>query len=104
MPRYNFDMSEYQESKSALYDSNLDSCADLSPTFFENEVSYFPEGKKLYLSVCATYEFETLYGLYCDLELPIPAAYQEDPSEVPLLQKIVLSFPQFQIHYLAIYG
>ena len=78
MPQYNFDMSEYQESNSALYTSSWDSCADLSPAFFENRVSYFQEGKKLYLSICATYEFETLYGLYCDLELPIPADYQED--------------------------
>ena len=80
MPQYNFDMSEYQESESAVYDSSWDSCADLSPAFFENGVSYFSERKKLYLSVCATYEFETLYGLYCDLELPIPTAYQEDPD------------------------
>ena len=80
MPQYNFDMSEYQESESAVYDSSWDSCADLSPAFFENGVSCFSEGKKLYLSVCATYEFETLYGLYCDLELPIPTAYQEDPD------------------------
>ena len=80
MPQYNFDMSEYQESESALYTSDWNSCADLSPSFFDNEVSYFSEGKKLYLGVCATYEFETLYGLYCDLELPIPTAYQENPD------------------------
>ena len=80
MPQYNFDMSEYQESRSALYSSDWDSCADLSPAFFENEVSYYSEGKKLYLSVCATYEFETLYGLYYDLELPIPTEYQEEPD------------------------
>lgn len=51
-----------------------------SPAFFKNEVSYFSEEKKLYLSVCSTYEFETLFGLYCDLELPTPAAYQEEPE------------------------
>lgn len=80
MPQYHFDMSEYQKSKSEQYVSDWDSCADLSPAFFQNEVSYFSEEKKLYLSVCSTYEFETLFGLYCDLELPTPAAYQEEPE------------------------
>lgn len=80
MPQYNFDMSEYQESKSERYISDWDGCADLSPAFFKNEVSYFSEEKKLYLSVCSTYEFETLFGLYCDLELLTPAAYQEEPE------------------------
>lgn len=80
MPQYNFDTSEYQQPSSARYASGWDGCADLSPAFFKNEVSFFSDEKKLYLSVCPTYEFETLLGLYCDLELPIPATYQEDPE------------------------
>lgn len=78
--QYNFDMSEYQQSSSAQYASGWNACADLSPAFFKNEVSCFSAERKLYLNVCPTYEFETLFGLYCDLELPAPAAYQEDPE------------------------
>ena len=67
MLQYNFDTSEYQQSSSAQYASGWDGCVDLSPAFFKNEVSYFSDERKLYLSVCPTYEFETLFGLYCDL-------------------------------------
>ena len=80
MLQYNFDTSEYQQSSSAQYASGWDGCVDLSPAFFKNEVSYFSDERKLYLSVCPTYEFETLFGLYCDLELPAPTAYQDDPE------------------------
>ena len=80
MLQYNFDVSEYQKPKASQYISDWNSCADLSPSFFKNEVSYFSEEQKLYLRICSSYEFETLFGLYCDLELPIPAAYQEEPE------------------------
>ena len=80
MLQYDFDTSEYQQPSSARYVSDWNGCSDLSPAFFKNEVSYFSDEKKLYLSVCSTYEFETLFGLYCDLELPTPTAYQDDPE------------------------
>lgn len=80
MLQYNFDASEYQQPSSARYASEWDTCADLSPAFFKNEVSYFSDEKKLYLNICSTYEFETLLGFYCDLELPTPIAYQDDPK------------------------
>lgn len=81
MPRRNFDLSEYQRSEPTDYYSQWCGCEDLSPSFFENNVSYLPEEKKLYLSVSPVYEFEAMFDLYEDLEYPIPEKYQREPTE-----------------------
>lgn len=104
MARYNFDMSEYQQSKQARRFSQWEGCDDLSPVFHESSVSYFPERKKLCLAVTSAYEFEAVLGLCYDLELPIPEAYQEELDEEELerrradLQKIREKFgPVFEV-------
>ena len=81
MFRPSFDLSEYQRSESADYYSQWNGCADLSPSFFENSVSYFAEEKKLYIQVSPVYEFEAMFDLYEDLEYPIPENYQKEPTE-----------------------
>ena len=81
MFRPSFDLSEYQRPESADYYSQWNGCADLSPSFFENRVSYFAEEKKLYIQVSPVYEFEAMFDLYEDLEYPIPEKYQTEPTE-----------------------
>lgn len=81
MPRPNFDLSEYQRPEYANYYSRWSGCEDLSPSFFENSVSYFAEEKKLYIQVSPVYEFEAMFDLYEDLEYPIPEKYQKEPTE-----------------------
>lgn len=76
-----FDLSDYQHPESANYHSQWSGCADLSPSFFENSVSYLSEEKKLYISVSPVYEFEAMFDLYEDLEYPIPEKYQKEPTE-----------------------
>lgn len=78
MVQYNFDLSEYQQSAHAQRLSLLEGCNDLSPAFHENNISYFPESKKLCLAVTPAYEFGAMLDLCYDLELPIPQAYQEE--------------------------
>ena len=63
-----FDLSDYQHPESANYHSQWSGCADLSPSFFENSVSYLSEEKKLYISVSPVYEFEAMFDLYEDLD------------------------------------
>ena len=81
MFRPSFDLSEYQRLESAEYDSQWNGCLDLSPSFFENSVSYFAEEKKLYIQVSPVYEFEAMFDLYENLEYPIPEKYQTEPTE-----------------------
>lgn len=81
MPRPNFDLSEFQRPESADYYSRWSGCKDLSPSFFENSVSYSREEKKLYLNVSPIYEFEAMFDLYEDLEYPVPEKYQREPTE-----------------------
>lgn len=81
MFRPSFDLSEYQRPESADYHSQWNGCADLSPSFFENSVSYFAEEKKLYIQVSPVYEFEAMFDLYEDLEYSIPEKYQKEPTE-----------------------
>ena len=81
MFRPSFDLSEYQRPESADYYSQWNGRADLSPSFFENSVSYFAEEKKLYIQVSPVYEFEAMFDLYEDLEYPIPENYQKVPTE-----------------------
>lgn len=81
MFRPSFDLSEYQRSESADYHAQWNGCADLTPSFFENSVSYFAEEKKLYIQVSPVYEFEAMFDLYEDLEYPIPEKYQKEPTE-----------------------
>lgn len=81
MFRPSFDLSEYQRPESADYYSQWNGCADLSPAFFENSVSYFAEEKKLYIQVSPVYEFEAMFDLYEDLEYSIPENYQKEPTE-----------------------
>ena len=81
MFRPSFDLSEYQRPESADYHAQWNGCADLSPSFFENSVSYFAEEKKLYIQVSLVYEFEAMFDLYEDLEYPIPEKYQKEPTE-----------------------
>ena len=81
MVRPNFDLSEYQDSEHANYRSQWSGCADLSPSFFENSVSYLEKEKRLYLEVSPVYEFECMFDLYEDLECPIPEAYQREVTE-----------------------
>ena len=68
MFRPRFDLSEYQHPESANYYSQWNGCTDLSPSFFENSVSYFAEEKKLYIQVSPVYEFEAMFDLYEDLD------------------------------------
>ncbi len=68
-------------SGSADYFAQWDSCADLSPSFFENSVSCSAEEKKLYIKVSPVYEFETMLDLYEDLKHPIPEIYQAEVTE-----------------------
>lgn len=81
MVRPNFDLSEYQNSEHANYRSQWRGCEDLSPSFFENSVSYLEKEKRLYLEVSPVYEFECMFDLYEDLEYPIPEAYQREVTE-----------------------
>ena len=81
MFRPRFDLSEYQHPESANYYSQRNGCTDLSPSFFENSVSYFAEEKKLYIQVSPVYEFEAMFDLYEDLEYLIPEKYQREPTE-----------------------
>ena len=81
MARPNFDLSEYQNSEYTNYLSRWNGCADLSPSFFENSVSYLEKEKRLYLEVSPVYEFECMFDLYEDLEYPIPTAYQREVTE-----------------------
>ena len=81
MVRPNFDLSEYQDSEHANYRSQWSGCADLSPSFFENSVSYLEKEKRLYLEVSPVYEFECMFDLYEDLEYPIPEVYQREVTE-----------------------
>lgn len=81
MFRPSFDLSEYQRPESADYHSLWNGCADLSPSFFENSVSYFAEEKKLCIQVSPVYELEAMFDLYEDLEYPIPEKYQKEPTE-----------------------
>lgn len=81
MFRPRFDLSEYQHPESANYYSQWNGCTDLSPSFFENSVSYFAEEKKLYIQVSPVYELEAMFDLYEDLEYPIPEKYQKEPTE-----------------------
>ena len=80
MPRYNFDLSEYQQPSSTDYQLSWDGYADLSPVFFHNRVAYSPEEKALYLSVDGTYEFEAMFELYDRLDCPIPEGYSCTPD------------------------
>lgn len=81
MARPNFDLSEYQNSEYANYRLQWSGCEDLSPSFFENSVSYLEKEKRLYLEVSPVYEFECMFDLYEDLEYPIPEAYQREVAE-----------------------
>ena len=81
MVRPNFDLSEYQDSEHANYRSQWRGCEDLSPSFFENSVSYLEKEKRLYLEVSPVYEFECMFDLYEDLEYPIPEVYQREVTE-----------------------
>ena len=82
MAHPNFDLSEYRNSEHANYRSQWSGCEDLSPSFFENSVSYLEKEKRLYLEVSPVYEFECMFDLYEDLEYPIPEAYQREVAEV----------------------
>lgn len=84
MARPNFDLSEYQNSEHANYRSQWSGCADLSPSFFENSVSYLEKEKRLYINVSPVYEFECMFDLYEDLEYPIPAIYQREVAEAEI--------------------
>ena len=81
MVRPNFDLSEYQNSEHANYRSQWSGCEDLSPSFFENSVSYLEKEKRLYINVSPVYEFECMFDLYEDLEYPIPKTYQREVTE-----------------------
>jgi len=47
MVRPDFDLSDYQRPDNPSYLSHWDGCVGLSPSFFENSVSYSAEDKKL---------------------------------------------------------
>ena len=81
MPRYHFDLSDYQQPKCAEHSSAWKGCDDLSPSFFGNSVSYSPEDRALYIDVAPTFEFEVMSMLYDELDYPVPEAYAEEPSE-----------------------
>jgi len=85
MVQPDFDLSEYQRSDYPSYLSHWDGCAGLSPSFFENSVSYSAEEKKLYITVSPVYEFETMLDLYEKLEHPFPEAYQKEVAEDEVL-------------------
>lgn len=81
MAQFNFDLSQYQGSEYERYSSQWKGCADLSPAFLDNSVSYSSEGRTLHIRVCTAYEFETMFELYDELGHPYPEVYQEKPAE-----------------------
>lgn len=81
MVRPNFDLSEYQNSEHANYRSQWSGCEDLSPSFFENSVSYLEKEKRLYINVSPVYEFKCMFDLYEYLEHPIPEVYQREVTD-----------------------
>ncbi len=85
MVQPDFDLSEYQRSDYPSYLCHWDGCTGLSPSFFENSVSYSAEEKKLYIAVSPVYEFETMLDLYEKLEHPFPEAYQKEAAEDEVL-------------------
>ena len=104
MAHPNFDLSEYRNSEHANYRSQWSGCEDLSPSFFENSVSYLEKEKRLYLEVSPVYEFECMFDLYEDLEYPIPEAYQREVAEAEVeswrtdLQKPGKSLAAFSVY------
>ncbi len=85
MVQPDFDLSEYQRSDYPSYLCHWDDCTGLSPSFFENSVSYSAEEKKLFITVSPVYEFETMLDLYEKLEHPFPEVYQKEASEDEVL-------------------
>ena len=59
----NFDLSECKNPEHANYQSQWSGCEDLSPSFFENSVSYLEKEKRLYINVSPVYEFECMFDL-----------------------------------------
>lgn len=57
MPRYNFDLSEYQQPE---FEFPWEGCSDLSPTHLPNYVSYFSETKTLHISVEGPQEYDSM--------------------------------------------
>ena len=78
MVRYGFDLSEYQDPGSEEDDFPWDGCADLTPAFYDNSISWNQEERKFYLDVCPAYEFEAMFMLYDALDYPIPEKYERD--------------------------
>lgn len=77
----NFDLSECKNSEHANYQSQWSGCEEITPSLFENSVSYLEKEKRLYLEVSPVYEFECNFDLYEDLEYPIPEIYQWEVTE-----------------------
>ena len=77
----NFDLSECKNSEHANYQSQWSGCGEITPSLFENSVSYLEKEKRLYLEVSPVYEFECNFDLYEDLEYPIPEIYQWEVTE-----------------------
>lgn len=78
MPRYNFDLSEYQQPE---FEFPWEGCSDLSPTHLPNYVSYFSETKTLHISVEGPQEYDSMLLLYESKGYPTPAVYLTTPTE-----------------------
>ena len=63
------------------YRTQMAGCADLIPEFFLNQTSYLSTEKAFQVYVISTYELETIYELYDELEIPVPEKFQRELSE-----------------------
>lgn len=81
MARFNLDLSEYQRSEYSNYLSQWNGCAELIPSFFDNNVTYSAEEKKIYLNVSLVYEYESMCDLYEELGCFVPEEYQQSPTQ-----------------------
>lgn len=81
MPRYHFDLSDYQQPEPLEHSSEWNGCDDLALSFFENSVSCSSEDRILHIDVAPTYEFGAMHMLYDALNYPVPEVYDREASE-----------------------
>jgi len=65
-----------ENAERKAYTAQICGCADLAPEFFYNQASYLAAEKSFLISVSQTYEMETIYELYDELDIPVPEKFQ----------------------------